>query len=413
MPWKASTAVTERTRFALEWERRWREAKGGRVDVAELCRVFGISRQTGYLWIRRFTEAGHDVRALEDRSRRPLHSPTAVPQEMQDFIVDARRQKPRWGPRTLRSWLVDRYPGRSFPSASTFAEILRRHGLTSSRRHRQRARVPRSAEPLGTADAPNSIWCIDFKGHFATGDGARCYPLTMIDAFSRFCIRCEIVPEQTGRCVERVLDSSFREFGLPAAIRSDNGPPFAAAGPAGLSQLAVWLLRLGLRLERIAPGCPQQNGRQERFHRTLHDETARPPAPNLRAQQRAFDFFRAEYNHVRPHQALQMRTPAAVYVPSSRRYPRPLVEVEPAAFGQTLRVERDGTVRWGRVRVFVSSALSGERVQVMPDGDTRWTVTFGSIELGYIDDRKLAAGLEARARSRKPHFLELSGMSSG
>lgn len=227
----------------LEWEKRWKEARGGRVDVAELCRTFGVSRQTGYVWLRRFQDAGHDVRALEDRSRRPHTSPTAVPVEMRDFIVQMRKQRPRWGPRALRAWLVDRHPGRQFPSASTFALILERNGLTTPRRRRRRRRVPQLAAPLGVAAAPNAIWCIDFKGDFCTADGIRCYPLTVVDAFSRYCVRCEALVEPTGRWVEHVLDSAFREFGLPAAIRSDNGPPFAASGPAGLSAVAVWLLR--------------------------------------------------------------------------------------------------------------------------------------------------------------------------
>lgn len=408
MPWKTSGVVTERAKFVLEWERRWNESQGRRVDMAELCRMFGISRPTGYLWVRRYQEAGRDVRALADRSHRPHRIPHAVPEAMQDFIVAARKSHPRWGPRTLRSWLVERYPGREFPSAATFAAILKRHGMTTPRRHRHRRRVPLLAEPLGEATAPNSIWCIDFKGQFRTSDGVLCYPVTLLDAFSRYCLRCEAFPEPSGEAVRRTLDSAFREFGLPATIRSDNGAPFAANGPQGLSAVSVWLLRLGIRLERIGAGKPQQNGRLERFHRTLKEGTAAPPAASLRLQQRAFNHFRREYNTERPHHALGMKTPASRYVPSRRRYPCGLLAA-PTTVGwaQTLTVGADGAFRWSGRRIFVSSALAFERVTVMPAGDTRWVVAFGAIELGSFDDRRLEHGLTVRPRSRKPHHLQL------
>jgi transposase InsO family protein len=377
--------------------------------MAELCRVHGISRQTGYLWLRRFVDAGHDVAALEDRSRRPHHSPTAVPHEMEDIVVAARKQHPRWGPRTLHSWLAGLHPGREFPCASTVALILKRNGLSEiRRRRRRRRRVPVLAEPLGEANAPNQIWCIDYKGQFRTGDGEMCYPFTVLDAFSRFCIRCEATTEPGFAWSQHVLDSAFREFGLPAAIRSDNGPPFAANGPAGLSALAVWLLRLGLRLERIAPGNPQQNGRLERFHRTLKGDTATPPKRSMRVQQRVFNFFRREYNEERPHQAISMKPPAALYVPSSRRYPCALVSIPEAGWMQRLRVDPSGHIRWGRTRVFISAALCHEYVDVTADGDTRWAVRFGAIELGHFDDRKPDVGLISVKRPRKPHHLQLS-----
>lgn len=214
----------------IEYDNRWKRGHG-RVDVSELCRLFGVSRQTGYVWIRRFLEADRDVRALQDRSRRPRSSPSATSEKMQDFIVAARKVKPKWGPRMLRAWLVDRHPGRSFPSASTFALILQRHGLTARRTRRGRARTASlPAMPFGEASTSNSVWCIDFKGQFKTGDGEICYPLTLIDAFSRFCLRCEACVEPTSEFTQHVLDSAFREFGLPAAIRSDNGVPFAGNG---------------------------------------------------------------------------------------------------------------------------------------------------------------------------------------
>jgi putative transposase len=238
MSWKEANVVSERARFVLEWKRRW-EAGRGRVEVAELCRLFGVSRQTGYVWIRRFRDAGFDVRALESRSSRPRRSPTAISEAVQDVIVATRKAFPKWGPRKLRAWLVDRYPGRQVPSASSIANILQRRGLTVPKRRRRRQRRAPDTAPFAPALAANAVWCIDFKGKFRTTDGRWCTVLTVIDAFSRYCIACEVVENPDTRSVQHVLDRSFRAFGTPHAIRSDNGPPFAAQGPAGLSQLAV------------------------------------------------------------------------------------------------------------------------------------------------------------------------------
>jgi transposase InsO family protein len=392
----------------MEWQRRWEAAKGGRVDMAELCRVFGVTRPTGYLWVKRFQEGGYDVRALEERSRRPHSNPRAIAETVQDFIVYARKAHPRWGPRMLRAWMADKYPGRSFPSATTIGEILKRRGLSAPRGRRMRRRVPPATAPFGEATAPNAVWCMDFKGHFAIGSGERCGPLTIIDAYSRYCIRCEIIGETTGQAVQRVLDSAFREFGLPTAFRSDNGPPFASNAPGGLSRLAVWLLRLGIRLERIAPGKPQQNGRQERFHRTLQEATANPPARSLREQQRRFDFFRREYNEERPHQALGNKPPATAYVPSTRRYPRPLVQPQAPEWSQSIRLDNTGSFRWHGATVFISSALAGEYVELAPHGGTEWSVMFGPIALGRLDTKNLKRGLSATSKRRRTHYLALN-----
>lgn len=402
--------MSERIRFCFEWRRRWDEAEGGRVDVAELCRVFGISRQRGYVWLRRFRESGQDVRALEDKSRRPHHSPTAISDDMQDMIVWARKRHPRWGPRKLRAWLVRLYPAQQFPSASAMGNVLQRQGMTTKRRKRRRPRPPTPSEPFAPTTTPNAVWCIDFKGKFKTADGEWCTPFTITDAYTRFCIRCEIVDEPTGDAVEYILDSAFREFGIPAAIRSDNGPPFAAPGPARLSKLAVWLLRLGIRLERITPGKPQENGRHERFHRTLGEEAASPPRANARAQQRAFDLFRREYNEERPHEAHGQKPPSDLYVASSTRYPRGLLNPTGSGFGHAERVDQHGAIRWRRRRVFVSTALVGVYVQLEPDVGTRWAVLFGDILLGHFDDARPERGLLATPRPRKSHVLQLQAI---
>jgi putative transposase len=311
----------------------------------------------------------------------------------------------------LRNWLVGRHPGREFPSVSSFANILKRNGLTTPRR-RGRRRVPALGEPFAPATAPNSVWCMDFKGHFKTADGNKCLPMTILDAFSRYNLRCEVVEETTLEAARYVLDSAFREFGLPAAIRSDNGPPFAAQGPAGLSGLSVWLLRLGIRVERIQPGKPQQNGRLERYHRTLKFEAASPPEANARTQQRAFDLFRRRYNEERPHAAIGDRVPMAVYVPSVRRYPCALVQHHTLGFGQVVEVDRNGFIRWNSQRLFISAALACEKVTVAPEGHTRWAVYFGRILLGNFDDQNPERGFRGFPRPRKSHCLDLQNSAA-
>lgn len=409
MTWKATDAMKERTKFVLEWERRWNEAEGGPVNMAELCRMFGISRQTGYKWVERYRVAGMRTDAVAERSRRPLSSPNALPAELEDLIVEARKRWPRWGPRKLHRKLVDLNPGKQVPGASVMAKVLKRRGMTVPRRRRRRAQASGVTAPFSGCDAPNSVWCIDFKGWFLTGDGLRCYPLTLMDAFSRYLLRCEGLLDPDGQHVRPVLDSAFLEFGLPTAIRSDGGPPFASSGPARLTTLSVWLLQLGIRIEIIAPGKPQQNGRLERFHRTLKAETADPPARDVRCQQRVFDLWRREYNHERPHEALALRPPSVVYDTSSRRYPRPLVKPETDPFSHLARVDKNGFILWHRRPLFISSALKHEYIELEPTDDGRWSVRWGAIPLGNLDEHRPERGLITPRRRRGAK--EVSAMS--
>lgn len=404
MPWKATDELKERTKFVLEWERRWNQAEGGAVNMTELCRMHGISRQTGYSWVKRYRVANHDLAAVAERSRRPLTSPTAIAPVLEDLIVAARKLYPRWGPRKLHAILVERNPGKAVPSASVMAKVLKRRGLTTARKRPRRVRrVLGISAPFRGCDAANDVWCIDFKGWFTTHDGRKCYPLTLIDAFSRYLLRCEALHEPDGAQVRRILDSAFQEFGLPSAIRSDGGPPFASTGAARLTQTSVWLLRLGIEIEIIAPGKPQQNGRLERLHRTLKAETASPPAASLVAQQRIFDPWRGQYNHVRPHDSLGLRRPGDVYARSGRRYPRPLIENKNfGAFSQTARVDRHGFIPWQKGRVLISSALQHEYVELETafGVDGRYNVKWGAIPLGYLDEHRPARGLVVPARPR-------------
>lgn len=409
MPWKATDVMKERTKFVLEWERRWNEAEGGSVNMAELCRMFGVSRQTGYTWVERYRAADHDLSGVAERSRRPKTSPHAISPELEDMIVAVRKKYPRWGPRKLHAMLVERNPGFAIPSASVMSKVLKRRGMTTPRRRRRRAPALGIAAPFSGCDAPNAVWCIDFKGWFVTRDGRRCYPLTLIDAFSRYLLRCEALIEPDGKQVAKILDSAFVEFGLPNAIRSDGGPPFASTGPARLTELSVWLLRLGIRIEIIAPGKPQQNGRLERLHRTLKAETASPPEDDCAVQQRVFDVWRREYNHDRPHEALRLRPPASVYMRSKTTYPRPLVDARYEPCSHVARVSKQGFIKWDRRNVFISSALKHENVEIELNVDGRWNVCWGSILLGQLDEHRLDRGLIIKRRRRGSR--EVSGMS--
>lgn len=400
MPWRVSDSMKERAKFVLEWERRWKESEGRRTEMAELCRMFGISRPTGYKWVERFQQNNWDIRAVAEQSRKPKTSPTAIIPELEDSIVAARKAKPHWGPRKLRERLMECNPGVYVPSASLIAKVLKRRGLTTTRRRRRTTRPAGVVAPFSNCEAPNAVWCIDFKGHFETQDAVRCYPLTLLDAYSRYLLRCELLLEPDGRRVQKILDSAFLEFGLPLAMRSDGGPPFASSGAAKLTFLSVWLLRLGIRIEIIAPGKPQQNGRLERFHRTLKAETAAPPSADAATQQRCFDVWRGEYNNERPHEALKMRKPADVYERSRRRYPRPFVRTVGDPFGIVARVDKHGAIKWHRKDVLISSALSNEELSINTDGERYWQVHWGAIHLGQLDEHNPSRGLIVPRRPR-------------
>lgn len=412
--------MKERVKFVLEWERQWNEGEG-RMNFSALCRAFGISRQVGYVWLRRYRKADHDLVAMREHTRRPLTSPMKVSEEMEDFLVTARKLHPTWGPKKLRAWIAHHRAQVELPAQSTIGEVLRRRGLTLPCRRRVRA-TKACTQPFADVTGPNATWCVDFKGHFRTQDGRTCYPLTIIDAYSRFLIRCEGVESPDGREVQRIFDSAFCEFGLPAAIRSDNGPPFASVGAGGLTPLSVWWLRLGIRVERIAPGKPQQNGRQERFHRTLKAETTTPPRAHLRAQQRVFDLFRKEYNQERPHEALGQKPPCTIFLLSARTYPRALVRFQPDdPWDQMLRVDKSGFIRWQNQPLFISTALAHEDIELRYDGDReQWHVVFGPLSIGWIrEDPSLAfhpsKGRMADQVEREAANLtspKVSGMSS-
>jgi putative transposase len=384
MPWKETCAMDERLRFVVA-------ASDAEAVMSEVCAEYGISRQTGYKWLSRYEAEG--VSGLEERSRAPLRHGRAADEALVAAALALRERHPTWGPKKLRKKLGDGWPQHPTPARSTIGDWLRKEGLTAP--HRRRRHCPPFASPFLAADAPNAVWCADFKGWFMTDDRKRCDPLTISDAMSRYLLRCEAVTRPDGAHVRPVFEAAFCEFGLPQAIRSDNGPPFASVGAGGLSRLAVWWIKLGVRPERIEPGKPQQNGRLERLHRTLKAETASPPAATLAAQQRRFDDFRAVYNQERPHEALDFATPASLYRASDRIYPRPLHEPDYPEDCAVRRVRSTGEIKWAGELVFVSEALIGEPVAVAETEEGEWLVRYADVELGYVDK-------SGRLRRRKP-----------
>ena len=309
MPWKEVSIMDERLRFVarlLEGEK-----------MTDVCREFGISRKTGYKIFDRYQQDGPI--ALSDRSRRPVRYANQLPEQIEKLVVTAKRDKPHWGARKIRELLVRRMAGDvRIPATSTIHAVLDRHGLVK----RARERRPRaSGTPLSAGTAPNDLWCVDFKGEFRLGNARYCYPLTVTDHASRFLLECEALESVREDPVIAAFEHLFRERGLPGAIRSDNGVPFASPnGLYNLSKLSVWWLRLGIAIERIKPGCPTQNGRHERMHRTLKQETTRPAGMNFIQQQERFDAFRNEFNTERPHEGIAMQCPADVYRPSAKPY---------------------------------------------------------------------------------------------
>ncbi len=378
MPWKVSGAVERRKQFVAEYG-------SGDWTMTELCQAYGISRPTGYEVLRRYE--GEGERGLEEQSRAPQRHPNQTAREIEEQVLELRRQHPHWGPRTLKARLQQLQPQIEWPAASTIGSLLDREGLTLRRRKRRKTEP--YTRPLAAATEANRIWCADFKGWFRSGDGARIDPLTITDACSRYLLRCQAVEKTDTARVQAIFEAAFRQCGMPLAIRTDNGAPFASRAIAGLSRLAVWWMKLGIVPERIQAGHPEQNGQHERMHRTLGEETASPPEANRRAQQRAFDRFRYVFNEERPHQALGMRTPSSCYEPSPRAYPARVPEPE---YGSTLAVRRVrpcGNFTWGGEDVFLSEVLQGERVGLLPLDDRYYQVYFAAFPLARFDSHKL------------------------
>ena len=349
--------------------------------MSDVCREFGISRKTGYKIFNRYRD--HGLEALTDRSRRPVRYANQLPEPVERLIVATKRDKPHWGARKIRELIVRRLAGDvRIPAKSTVHAVLDRHGLVK----RARARRNRAeGTPLSLAAAPNDLWCTDFKGEFKLGNGRYCYPLTVTDQASRYLLACEALESTRENPVIAAFQRLFAERGLPLAMRSDNGLPFASPnGLYNLSRLSVWWLRLGLRLERIKPGQPQQNGRHERMHLTLKTETTRPAGANSLQQQARFDDFISEFNAERPHEALDMRCPAEVYTPSHRPYTG-LPEVAYPFHDRDVLVTACGRICMHRKKVNISTVMAGQKLGIKEVDEAIWLVSFMHYDLGYID----------------------------
>jgi transposase InsO family protein len=373
MPWKECSVMDERLRFVAK-------LLDGEA-MTEVCREFGISRKTGYKIFNRYKESG--LEALSDRCRRPVRYANQLPRQIESQIVTLKREKPHWGARKIRELLVRRLDqDLRIPAKSTIHAVLHRHGLVKGmRRPRQRA----SGTPLSPGIAPNDLWCADFKGEFKLGNGPYCYPLTVTDHASRFLLLCEALESTREDTAITAFEQLFRVRGLPAAIRSDNGVPFASPNALfNLSKLSVWWLRLGIAVERIRPGHPQQNGRHERMHLTLKKEATRPPGMNSLQQQARFDAFVEEFNLERPHEALAMKTPAEMYAASPRPY-RGLPELTYPLHDREALVTACGRICMYRKRISISHVLAGQRVGIKEVDDGIWIVSFMQYDLGYID----------------------------
>ncbi len=390
--------MDEKLRFVFAYER-------DEEPMKALCERFSISRETGYVWLRRYRQSG--AAGLMEVNRAPLRHPNQTAGLIEEAVLGLRQAHMTWGPRKLKRILERDQPERRWPASSTMGEIVKRAGLVVARKKRRRTEP--YTEPLKHAVESNRVWCADFKGWFKSGDGARIDPLTISDAWSRYLLRSQAVEKTDTERVRAIFEAAFREYGLPEAIRTDNGAPFASAAVGGLSRLAVWWIKLGIVPERIEAGHPEQNGRHERMHRTLKLDLR--PAPDRRSQQRELDRFRHDYNQVRPHEALGMQTPASVYEPSPRAYPSRLPEVDYPDAMLARTIKSQGHFRWQKHDVFLSEVLWGERVGLLPFDDGCYTVYFAHVPLALFDARTRKTYRLPRAKGTQTR-LSVSGAAA-
>jgi putative transposase len=393
MPWKECNQMDERLKFIarlLDGEK-----------MAAVCRDFNVSRKTGYKILKRYNDVG--LEGLTDRSRRPYRHANQLPVQIETLIVRCKQDKPNWGAPKIRERLIRLYPDVHAPAISTVHAILDRHGLV---KRRTRRRNKATGTTLSMTERPNDLWCADYKGEFMLADRRYCYPLTITDFASRYLIACEALHTTKETYAFSVFESAFKEFGLPRAIRTDNGVPFASPNSLfNLSKLSVWWLRLGIAIERIKPGHPQQNGRHERMHLTLKLETTKPAARNFLEQQGRFDDFITCYNNERPHQALNMQFPAQHYQPSPRQY-QGLPNLDYPFHDKAVTVTTCGRICFNRQKINLSQVFAGQTVGIKQTDDRIWLVSFMDYDLGYFDDE--TCRLEPLANPFGPKVLPMS-----
>jgi len=370
--------------------------------ISVLCERAGISRKTGYKWLARYQSLG--AAGLEQQSRARHTRPHTIDADTAALVVALRAERPSWGPRKLLARLALDQPGRDWPAASTVGDLLRREGLSQTRT--RRVRGAGNPHPLIMPSAPNESWAADFKGWFRTGDGVRCEPFTVTDGFSRYILACEPVARVSTDNVMPILTRLFQAHGLPRALRTDNGSPFANRnGLAGLTMLSIWLLKLNIWPDRIAPGRPDQNGRHERMHRVPHEDAAAPPAPNLAAQQARLDAWRHDYNTVRPHEALGQVCPATLWQSSPRPWPAVIPAWDYPADHHLRRVSAKGYIAWRDGTIYLTEALRGETVALAQRDDGNWAIRFRAFDLAVLHDESNTI--------RQPRLARLAGLGGG
>ena len=364
--------------------------------MSSLCLRYGISRKTGYKWLSRYKQEG--VGGLEERSRTPHRVAERIDARQGELILALKDQWPSWGPRKLLARLERDHPGDDWPAISTVGDFLSRRGLTGA--PKRRGRGVTSLGPITQANSPNDVWSADFKGWFRTADGVRCEPLTISDNYSRFLFVCHAVPRITFADIHPLFVDCFRRYGLPEALLTDNGTPFShRMGLGGLTRFSVWLLKLNIWPDRITPGCPTQNGRHERMHRTLAEDTASPPAANLALQQTRMDTWRTGYNQFRPHEALGNKCPVEIYSPSPRAFPEVIPAWDYPSDHHVINVNADGYIKWNDKPLYLTEALAREKVGVTKMDDEKLCIRFRNFDLAFIDEGAKEIRRSALARS--------------
>ena len=376
MPWKVISQMDLKIKMIEAWE-------SGYFSIRALSQKYGISRPTIYKWLSRYKDCG--VEGLKEQSRAPKHCPNRTDGKILKLLIAEKLKNRKRGPRKVRAQLKRKHPELHLPAISTIGYWFKKEGLVEKRK--KRLRVPPYTQPFCECDAPNEVWSIDYKGQFKMGNQNVCYPLTLSDNFSRFLLCCQALEGPRYEPTRRYMESVFREYGLPDAIRSDNGVPFAGKSIGGLSRLMIWLILLGIVPERIKKGCPQENGRHERMHRTLKSDALDPVAENSREQQKAFDLYRYEYNYERPHESLQDQTPSEYYVKSNRPY---VEKPYPPNYGHDYlvrQVRHCGEIKFMGRLFLITHLLSGQPVGLKEIGEGLWQLQFSFYVLGSIDLR--------------------------
>lgn len=375
MGWKECSKMDEKLKFIA----RYLEGE----KIAPLCREFGITRPTGYKLIERYKMMGQC--ALVEQKRTPHRYANQLPIAVEALILDLKSEYPSWGAPKIREKIIKKYPGVKTPAKSTIHAVLDRNGLVEHRTGRKRFKA--TGTPLNHVSEPNQLWCADYKGEFMLGNKQYCYPLTMTDYASRYLLTCEALASTRENFAFEIFERAFKEYGLPDSIRTDNGVPFASGNSFyNLTRLSVWWLRLGINVERIAPGHPEQNGRHERMHLTLKLETTRPPRPTLVSQQEAFDKFIKIYNEERPHEGIENKYPSEVYKASNREF-KPLEPLFYPLHDQTITVTQCGRICSKNMKVNLSRSFAGQQVGIKEMEDGIWVVSFLDYDLGYFDDK--------------------------